>query len=103
MKLLLAGVLAAGTLLGAAPAHADQLGSGAADAPSMRLVPLDPFQPPCDITPEQSCSSNGTPPGQLRVCPETGGWTSEFGPQCPSLWVGPYLPGNPSTGGGGDR
>jgi hypothetical protein len=85
MKSLMAAILASAALLGSAPASAD------------------PWNPPCTITPEQSCSSNGTPPGQLKFCPETGGWTSEFDPQCPSLWVGPYLPGNPSNGGTDDR
>jgi hypothetical protein len=63
----------------------------------------DPFNPPCTITPEQSCSSSGTPPGQLVRCPETGQWVNEFSGSCPSLWVGPNLPGNPFNGGTDDR
>jgi hypothetical protein len=102
VRLLLAGVLAAAALLSAAPASA-ALGEPVSLKGSISNLPADPFNPPCNITPEQSCSTNGTPPGQLKVCPETGGWTSEFGPQCPSLWIGPYLPGNPSNGGTDDR
>jgi hypothetical protein len=77
VKLLLAGLLSAATVLSAAPAGAD------------------PFNPPCTITPEQSCEHNGTPPGQLVRCPETSEWVSEFHGTCASLWVGPNLPGNP--------
>ena len=55
-RILFAGILSAAAVLSAAPAGAD------------------PWNPPCTITPEQSCSHNGTPPGQLKFCPETGGW-----------------------------
>jgi hypothetical protein len=67
------------------------------------VASADPFNPPCVIEPGQDCSHNGTPRGAVVYCPETGGWISQFSGSCPSLWVGPYLPGNPSNGGTDDR
>jgi hypothetical protein len=84
MGLLLAGIFAAAAVLSAAPSNAD------------------PWNPACTITPEQSCNHNGTPPGQLKFCPETGGWISEFSGSCPSLWNGPYSPGGLQPNGGTD-
>lgn len=61
----------------------------------------DPFNPSCFVTPEQSCQS-GNRTGQIRYCPG-GGFVGEFTGSCPSLWTGPYAPGNPSYGGDDDR
>jgi hypothetical protein len=36
-------------------------------------------------------------------CPETGAFITQFSGSCPSLWVGPNLPGNPFRNGDDDR
>lgn len=56
-------------------------------------APLDPSPPIC-TTNVQDCQ-----PGQVIYCPDTGGFITRFSGSCPSLWVGPYRPGNPSNGG----
>ncbi|GAB4621083.1 hypothetical protein MOKP38_46340 [Mycobacterium avium subsp. hominissuis] len=51
----------------------------------------DPGEPPICNTSLDQCQ-----PGQVIYCPDTGGFISRFSGSCPSLWVGPYGPGNPS-------
>jgi hypothetical protein len=85
MKLSLAVLVAVAVLLSTPPAGAD------------------PFNPPCTITPEQSCAHSGTRSGEVRYCPDTGGFVGVFTGSCPSLWMGPYAPGNPSYGDDDDR
>jgi hypothetical protein len=41
-------------------------------------------------------------PTQVRYCPDTHSMVTWL-QNCPSLTEGPYLPGNPSNGGNGDR
>jgi hypothetical protein len=72
MKLLLAGILAAATVLGAAPAHADP-GSD------------------CGLHDPRLCGD----PSKIYYCPSTHGMVTWLQP-CPALVLGPYGPGNPS-------
>lgn len=53
----------------------------------------DPGEPPICNTSVDQCQ-----PGQVIYCPDTGGFITRFSGSCPSLWVGPYSPGNPSNG-----
>ncbi|MCV7260537.1 hypothetical protein [Mycobacterium shimoidei] len=44
---------------------------------------------PSDCFNPQMCAD----PGQVIYCPDTGGYVTAFSGSCPSLSVGPYLPG----------
>lgn len=61
------------------------LGAGSAHA--------DPSQ-----CPGTGVSCNPSP--GLVFCPDTGKYVNQFSGSCPSLWVGPYLPGGLQPGGG---
>jgi hypothetical protein len=73
VKLLLAGVLAA--LVCAAPAAADP-------------------GPDCGLSDQRLCE-----PSQVHYCPDTGQMVPWLAP-CPSLSIGPYLPGGLTPNGG---
>lgn len=49
--------------------------------------------PKAHADPDQCDARYQTCLGSLVYCPDTGQFITRFSGSCPSLWVGPYLPG----------